>query len=381
MWQLGQSTRARHDGVLSQVTAFRRLSRGEMKLKTTCKAMLPLFLAGCLTPALSAQTPLTTNQILLGLDRDMAEVVLLYDAIKGTPIVNLTPQDARQQFAAEDAEKILARGENIEPQAMPVGKVIDGLTLPGRAGNQIPIRIYVPQGSGPFPVVTYYHGGGFVVATIDTYDASARELCNYANAIVVSVEYRKAPEAPFPAARYDAIDAYQWVTRNISTYNGIATKVAVAGESAGGNLAIEVSLAARGQFQVPTYQLLVYPVASLNLNQPSDALFTSSALPLNTAGLKYFGNLYAPNADPSNPDLAPINANLTGLPPTTIIAAAFDPLLSDGQALAAKLAQQGNRVDYKLYTGVTHEFFGMGAVVAKAKAAEMYGAAKLASSF
>ena len=104
-------------------------------------------------------------------------------------------------------------------------------------------------------------------------------------------------------------------------------------------------------------------------------------MPLNTAGLKYFGNLYAPSADPTNPDVAPLSANLAGLPPTTIIAAAFDPLLSDGQVLAAKLAQQGNKVDYRLYTGVTHEFFGMGAVVAKAKAAGMCGAAKLASSF
>ena len=354
-----------------------------MKLlqSTARKTFVSTMTAACLIPVLQAQAPLTTNQLLLRTDRDMAEVVLLYDAVKGTPIVNLTPQDARQQVSIQDTAKILARGEGRAEQPMAVGKVIDGVTVPGRSGNQIPVRIYVPAGTGPFPVVTYFHGGGFVIATIDTYDASARAFCNYANAIVVSVEYRKAPEAPFPAARYDAIDAFQWVTRNITTYNGIASKVAVAGESAGGNLAIEVSLAARGQFQAPTHELLVYPLASSNTSQPSDLLFTSSALPLNTAGLKYFGPIYAQGADPNNPDLAPINADLHGLPPTTIIAAELDPLASDGQALASKLAQQGNKVNYQLYTGVTHEFFGLGEVVGKAKAAEMFGAAKLAASF
>ncbi|MGI4758760.1 MAG: alpha/beta hydrolase [Janthinobacterium lividum] len=352
-----------------------------MQMNVAYKAVVSTLATACLLPALQAQTPLTTNQLLLRMDRDMAEVVLLYDAVKGTPIVNLTPQDARQQVSIQDTTKILARGEGKAEQPMAVGKVLDGLTVPGRGGNQIPIRIYVPAGNGPFPVVTYFHGGGFVIATIDTYDASARALCNYANAIVVSVEYRKAPEAPFPAARYDAIDAYQWVTKNITTYNGIASKVAVAGESAGGNLAIEVALAARGQFQAPTSQLLVYPLTSLNLTQLSDLTFTSSSLPLNTAGLKYFGALYAPGADPSNPDVAPINADLHGLPPTTIIAAELDPLVSDGQAYAAKLTQQGDKVTYQLYTGVTHEFFGLGAVVNKAKAAEMFGAAKLAASF
>ena len=350
-------------------------------MKKLFKALLPVILTGCLSPALTAQSPLTDQQLYAKLDNDMAQVVLLYGAVKGAPVVSLSPQDARQQFGAGDAAKILARGIGAAPSAMPVGKVIDGVTVTGRGGNQIPVRIYVPSGNGPFPVVTYFHGGGFVIATIDTYDSSARALCNYANAIVVSVEYRKAPEAPFPAARNDAIDSYQWVTKNIGTYNGNAAKVAVAGESAGGNLALEVSLAARGQFQVPTYQLLVYPFTNPDTSLPSDLLYTSPSLPLSTPAIPYFGLLYAGGASFSNPDLAPINANLSNLPATTIIAAEIDPLMSDGQVLAAKLAQQGNKVDYQLYTGVTHEFFGMGAVVAKAKAAEQYGASKLAASF
>ena len=258
------------------------------------------------------------------------------------------------------------------------------MTIPGADITEIPIRIYYPQGTGPFPVVVYFHGGGFVVATIDTYDESARSLCVGANAIVVSVEYRKAPEYPFPAARNDAITAYKWVTNNIGAYNGIATQVAVAGESAGGNLAAEVSLAARNQgLQMPTHQLLIYPETNNNLSLPSEQIYTDSALPLSTAGIIYFDTnlIYGKPQDLNNPELAPVLANLKKLEPTTIIAADEDPLLSDGQIFAAALKNAGDTVTYQLYTGVTHEFFGMGAVVAKAKAAELFGAAQLAASF
>ncbi len=350
-------------------------------------AALPAAALLLTAAAAQAQTtsviPLTPAQIYGKLDPQMAEVVLLYDAIKGTPIVNLTPQDARQQFSTEDAAKIIARGVGEAEAPMPVGKVQDGLVVDGSDGNQIPIRIYTPTGTGPFPVILYFHGGGFVIATIDTYDASARALCDYANAIVVSVEYRKAPEAPFPAARRDAIASYLWVLSNISNFNGISTKVAVAGESAGGNLATEVAIAARNQgLQMPTHQLLIYPVASSNVNQTSDLLYTSSALPLNTAGLNYFFQYYVTNpADANSPEVAPINANLKKLPPATIIAAELDPLESDGQVYAAKLSAAKVSVTYRLYTGVTHEFFGLGAVVNKAKAAEQFGAAQIAASF
>ena len=252
---------------------------------------------------------------------------------------------------------------------MPVAKVTDGLTIPGRAGNQIPIRIYTPAGTGPFPVITYYHGGGFVTATIDTYDSSARALANDAG-------------APYPAALNDAIDAYTWVTANIGTYNGQPTKVAVAGESAGGNLATEVSMAARDNgLQRPTAELLVYPVTSSNVDQTSDMLYTSSQLPLNTPELNWYFGYYATTAEANLPGVAPIEGNLSNLPPTTIIAAQLDPLESDGQAYAAALKAAGNQVTYQLYTGTTHEFFGMGAVVAKALSAEQFAGAQLAASF
>ncbi len=350
---------------------------------TASLSSLPAATAQISPSATSSSAPLTKQQLLRNLDTDMAEVILLYDAIKGTPAVNLTPQDARQQFSPQDAARIIARGTGLAEAPLPVGSVIDGQTILGRSGNQIPIRIYSPAGAGPFPVILYFHGGGFVIATIDTYDSSARALSKDANAIVVSVEYRKAPEYPYPAARQDAIDSYKWVTANIGTYNGISKQVAVAGESAGGNLATEVAIAARNQdLQRPTHQLLIYPVTSSNTNQPSNLLYTSSFLPLNTALLQYFFKFYV--ADPSqanDPGVAPLHANLRNLPPTTIIAAEEDPLVSDGQAYANKLNAEGNQVVYRLYRGTTHEFFGMGAVVSKARAAEQFGAARIAASF
>ncbi len=329
-----------------------------------------------------ATAPYTPAQIEAMLDPQMKTVIDVYKTIMGTPLVDLTPQDARQQFSAQDAAKIVARTTGVQEAPMPVGKITDGIQIPGYEGNQIPIRIYTPAGPGPFPAILYFHGGGFVIATIDTYDASARALSDYANAIVVSVEYRKAPEAPFPAALRDAEASYDWLTHNIAHYNGIDTKLALAGESAGGNLATELAMYIRdNDLRRPTHELLVYPVATSNVDQPSDILY-ENAIPLNTAALKYFFKYYL--ADPSlanDPRVAPINGNLKGLPPTTIIAAELDPLRSDGIAFYDKLLAAGNQVAYQVYPGTTHEFFGMGAVIAKAKAAEQFGAARIAASF
>ena len=328
--------------------------------------------------------PLTQAQLFALMTPDMAQVVRLYDQIKGTPLIYLPAPDARQQFSIQDATKILVRSTNIQGQPMMLGSVRDGLTIPGTDGNQIPIRIYTPAGNGPFPVVLYFHGGGFVVATIDTYDSSARILAASTPAIVVSVEYRKAPEAPFPAAYDDALASYKWVVNNIANYNGIAAKVAVAGESAGGNLATEVAIAARDQsLQAPTAQVLIYPVASSNLNQTSDLLYMDSSLPLFTAELPYFlqDYLYNDGASQYDPRVTPINANLQGLPPATIISAQIDPLQSDGVAYYNALLAAKNQATYRLYNGVTHEFFGLGAYVGVAQQAEQFAASQLAASF
>ncbi len=325
-------------------------------------------------------TPLTPAQLKAKLDPQLAVVLDLYGKIAGTPLTSLSPQDARQQFAAQDAAKIVARMTGKEPSARPVGKVVDGMTIPGSDGNEIPIRVYQPQTSGTHPVVLYFHGGGFVIATIDTYDESARALCDFADAVVVSVEYRKSPEHPFPAAYNDAVSSYKWLLSHASEVGGNG-KVAIAGESAGGNLAAEVTLAARDEhLQMPTMELLVYPETTSDLNQSSDILY-KDAIPLNTAALYYFDGLYRPASDANLPTIAPLNADLKGLPPTTIIAAEEDPLRSDGFAYANKLRKVGDTVAYALVPGTTHEFFGMGAVVDKALQAEQYAGAQLKASF
>ncbi len=353
-------------------------------------AALAAAVAFC--PSLIAQTqpapqfaPLVPFTSLNQLDADMHTVVQYFDIFRGTPIIDLTPQDARQQISIQDTAKLIARytGDQLAPT--PVGKVYDQVAITGIDGHQIPARVYMPIGpapaSGYYPVVLYFHGGGFVIATIDTYDESARNLANKANAIVVSVEYRKGPEQPFPDALRDADSSYPWVVNNIRMYGGNPNKIALAGESAGGNLATEVALHVRGtSLPKPVYQLLIYPVTSANVNQQSDKLYTSPLLPLNTPALPYFFKYYNPN-NITNQDIQPINADLRGLPPTTILAAQFDPLVSDGEVYATKLAAAGVKVDYQFYTGVTHEFFGLGSEVAKARTAEAYAGTVLAAAF
>ena len=313
-------------------------------------------------------------------DPQMANVLNVLQLIEGQPFYTLSPPDARQQFSAEDAAKIVARQSGAASAPDPVGNIVDQ-TIPGPGGT-LPIRIYTPQGSGPFPIIVYYHGGGFVIATIDTYDASARALTNMVGAVVVAVEYRKAPQFPFPAALNDAMAAYQWTRRNTNYLNGIPGKIAVAGESAGGNLATEVCIMSRDQgLPLPVYQLMVYPITNSDMNTASDNEF-ANAQPLNKPALAWFAKYtYQNPSDLTNPYAFPLQANLAGLPPATLIAAQIDPLQTEGQQYATALQQAGIAVDYKLYPGVTHEFFGMGAVVNEAKQAEMDAAADLRSAF
>ena len=343
---------------------------------------LPTLTQAQTTPTFAPLVPFTS---ISQLDPDLQTVVKYYDIFRGTPITSLTPQDARQQISIQDTTKLIARYTGDQPAPTPVRKIYDGVAITGIDGHQIPARIYMPTGAAPasgyYPVILYFHGGGFVIATIDTYDESARNLANDANAIVVSVEYRKAPEAPYPDALRDADSSYPWVVQNIRMYGGNPNKIALAGESAGGNLATEVALHVHGtNLPQPVYQLLIYPETSANVNQESDKLYTNPLLPLATPDLPYFSKLFNPDMV-TNQDIQPINAGLKGLPPTTIIAAQFDPLVSDGQVYATRLAAAGVKVDYQLYTGMTHEFFGLGSEVAKAHTAEIYAGTVLSAAF
>ena len=187
----------------------------------------------------------------------------------GAPAPNTLPAaEARRGPTPADAVKkvLVGKGKGTTPE--PVGSVRD-LAIPGPAG-EIQARCYTPVGDGPFPVLTYFHGGGWVIADLDTYDSSARALANAAECIVVSCHYRQAPEHPYPAAHEDAVAATRWVMAHAAEIGGDSDRVAIAGESAGGNLATTTCLEFIKQgWAVPVHQLLVYPVVDAAFDTPS----------------------------------------------------------------------------------------------------------------
>ncbi|MEO7961152.1 MAG: alpha/beta hydrolase [Ginsengibacter sp.] len=297
-----------------------------------------------------------------------------------SPIVKLSAPEARKNHSPADAVKDLMQEYNISaPENMSdtSGKDIDV------AGGKIHLRIYTPkQGNGPFPVIVYYHGGGWVIANLDTYDASARSLADQTGAVLVSVAYRQAPEFKFPTAHNDSYAAYDWVVKNAASIKGDPKRIAVAGESAGGNLACAMGIMARekGQ-QLPIYQVLVYPIAGYDFTTPSYKK-DDNTKPLNTSLMKWFFEKYLrTTADGNNPLISLVKANLKGLPPATVITDELDPLMSEGAMLADKLKAAGVTVNYKNYDGVTHEFFGMASVVPEAKDAQSVAIADLKTAF
>ncbi len=220
----------------------------------------------------------------------MQQVLDELAALGGKPIETLSPEEARLQPTPADAVKKLLGKEGKPTDPEPVGDVEDRM-IPGPAG-EIAVRVYSPKGEGPFPVLLYIHGGGWVIATIDTYDSSARALCNAANCVVVSTEYRKGPEAKFPAAHEDTFAAYKWVVQNAGEIKGDAKKIAVGGESAGGNMAGVIAMRANSEgVKEPVHQLQVYPVAGDDMNTPSYQR-NANAKPLNKAMVQWFGKHY-----------------------------------------------------------------------------------------
>lgn len=302
-------------------------------------------------------------------------------ALGAKPLHTLTVSEARAQPSPADAVAAVLDARHIRPGPAAAVATRD-IVIPGPAG-EIKARVYSPAGNGPFPVVVYYHGGGWVIADIDTYDASARALCLGVNAIVLSAHYRQAPEDVFPAAHVDAYAAYFWALGHIGDLNGIPGQIAVAGESAGANLAANVAIMARdAQLVQPLHQLLVYPVAGNNMNTAS-YLENASAAPLGRADMAWFvGYVFAPVEESADPriKLSP-RVDLQNLPPTTLILAQIDPLRSEGADYGVALNAAGVPVEMRTYDAVTHEFFGMGEVVPQAAQAMEFATARLRHAF
>lgn len=317
-------------------------------------------------------------------DPDMQAVLDQLASMGGKPIETLTPAEARKQPTPADAVTALLKkqGKDTSPTALVPGVTSVDREISGAAGN-IPARIYTPDGPGPFPVIVYFHGGGWVIASKEVYDGGARGLSKQAQAIVVSSDYRLAPEAKFPAAWDDALAAYKWAATNAASIKGDPKRLALAGESAGGNLAIATAVAARDAgLQTPTHILAVYPVGQTGDLNTKSYVDSAAAKPLNKPMIEWFvDKLLAKPADKMDPRLDLVHANLKGLPPVTIINAQIDPLREDGAMLESALKTAGVKVGRKVYAGSTHEFFGMAAVVKDAADAQKYGGQALHSSF
>jgi acetyl esterase len=250
-------------------------------------------------------------------------------------------------------------------------------------GVEIPVRIYTPVGPGPFPILVWFHGGGWVVGDLDTADPTARHLTVGAGCVTVSVDYRLAPETKFPGAADDCYAATVWAAQNAARINADAGRLAVGGDSAGGNLAAAVSLMARDRGTPPlAFQLLVYPVTAPDFETPSYRNNAEGYM-LTRDGMQWYWDQYLQTpADASHSYAAPLVAtNLCGVPPALVITAEYDPLCDEGEAYARRLQEAGVATTCTRYDGMIHGFFGMPTLMDKGRQAVDEAAAALRKAF
>jgi acetyl esterase len=276
----------------------------------------------------------------------------LIDLIEGSGAFTFSPDS--------DPEQLRALYAGLTPPETVVVDRVEDRTIPG-PGGEIPVRIYRPAGAEPKPAIVYYHGGGWVIGGLNTHDGGCRAFANAADAVVVSVDYRLAPEHPFPAPLDDAIAALTWVHDNAGELGVDVGHVAVAGDSAGGNLAAVVAQQVRDAGGPPIcFQLLIYPVTdhefeSGSMNDNAEGYFLSR-----DAMRWFFGHYLNDPAEGADPRVSPVRASdLAGLPPAFVITAEFDPLRDQGVAYAAAMSDAGTMVTARTYDGMFHGFLSM----------------------
>lgn len=269
-----------------------------------------------------------------------------------------------------------------DPNPPTVHSIVDR-TLPGPV-EEIPIRIYTPKGDGPFPTLVFFHGGGFVLGTLASYDSVCRMLTNTTPCITVSVDYHLAPEYPYPAAPEDCYAATQWVAEHAAEFNGDPTRIAVGGDSAGGNLAAVVALIAkeRGGPKL-LFQLLIYPTT--DNHQPGTASLAENAdgYFLTRDAVEWFDHHYlSTEVDRKDPHAFPLYADdLADLPPALIITAEYDPLRDEGEMYAKRLQEAKVPVTLTRYDGMIHGFFTMTGIVDQSKIAILEAVSALRKAF
>jgi acetyl esterase len=284
------------------------------------------------------------------------------------PLYTMSLADAR----AADLASIRQGGGEPEP----VYEVAD-LKITG-PGGELPLRLYRPVSQRPLPALLYFFGGGWVLGTIDTADGVSRSLANSSGALVIVVGYRLAPEHPFPAAADDCYATLRWVAEHADEIGADPSRLAVGGDSAGGNLAAGVAIRARADGPALAGQLLVYP----NTDQLADDQSMRAAddpFLFNRHSVAWYRQHYlASPGDADNPLASPLRAaSLAGLPPALVITAEYDPLRDQGEAYARRLADDGVQAELSRYPGMAHGFFTMGGTVDASRAAIAQAASRL----
>ena len=285
-----------------------------------------------------------------------------------TPVEEMTPEDAR---AVWKEEMLAAAGA-----PLPVGSVSE-LAAPG-PGGPLPIRLYRPAGAGaePLPVLVYYHGGGWIRGDLDTHDEVCRYLCHHGGVMVASVAYRLAPEHRFPEPLEDCFAATRWVAESAAGLGADPARLAVGGDSAGGNFACSVTLMARerGGPEI-AFQLLIYPATDLAGDTESSRLYSRGYL-LNS--MPFYVASYMGSGDRADPLASPLRAqDLSGLPPAFVATAGFDPLRDEGEAYAERLREAGVPVTLRRYEDMIHGFVSITGVIPGAAAGLRESAAAL----
>jgi acetyl esterase len=290
-----------------------------------------------------------------------AKALLDFLASAGAPPIEQLPLSEARAVRSEMIES----GGPEEPVAE-----VQNRTVPG-PGGPIPIRLYRPVKKDTLPALVYFHGGGFVICNLDTHDRQCRALANASGCAVISVDYRLAPEHKYPAAVEDAYAATKYVAEHAAEFGVDPNRIAVGGDSAGGNLATVVSLLSRDRGGPRLkFQLLIYPMVDFYDQSPSMQHYSKDYF-LTREGMDWFTESYLPNREAGlEPSASPTNAtDLRGLPPAMVLTAECDPLRDQGETYARKLQGAGVAVELKRYEGMFHPFFQFGAILDTAKVA------------
>lgn len=323
----------------------------------------------------------------MALDPEIHTVLAELERLGGSFVAGSTAEEARHRPVVADAVRSLlwAEGTSLAPE--PVGAVED-IEIPLSTGA-LPIRVYWPLGAdpGPLPVLVYAHGGTWLTGDADAYDATPRAIANRAGCIVVSVDYRRPPEHPFPAAHDDVLAATRWVATNIAQLSGDPARLAVGGEGPGAAMAMATCLAFGRQGSVanrPVFQLLLYPVADLVRSDWTSFRTYDAALPLGAEMHEWAIERVAPRRDREDPRLSPARATrseLANLPSTLIVTAEHDPLRDQGEALGRTLLDAGIDATTLRFAGTTHDFVSMNPLAGVAQTAVALAAKHLRAAF